>query len=70
MARKIRHMSCHHCSKLFYARSILTKYCSKKCANAAFRSKNEPTQAELKRLFELQNGTETKDDTEHDQDAA
>ncbi|MCE4073411.1 MULTISPECIES: hypothetical protein [Pseudomonas] len=64
MARKIRHMSCHHCSKLFYARSMLAKYCSKKCSNAAFRSKNEPSQAELKKLFELQNGVEISEDTE------
>lgn len=52
--RKIHQKVCHCCGVLFYSRSVLTKYCSKKCSNKAFRSKSEPSQAELKRLFEQQ----------------
>lgn len=58
MARKIRKVTCTQCSTEFYARSVLAKYCSKSCSHKAFRSK-EPTQADLKKLFEQQNGIQS-----------
>ncbi|WP_430317237.1 hypothetical protein [Pseudomonas nitroreducens] len=67
MSRKIFHVGCHCCGSLFYTRSVLTKYCSRRCSNKAFRSKTTPTQADLKKLFEQQNGLE---DNEQDQVAA
>lgn len=54
MSRKISKCICKHCSKVFYARSPLAELCSKKCANAHFRSKDAPSQADLQRLYELQ----------------
>lgn len=60
--RKIYQKFCHHCCTPFYTRSILTKYCSRKCSNKAFRSKAVPTQAELKRKFDEQHNIDTVDD--------
>ncbi|WP_236174145.1 hypothetical protein [Pseudomonas pseudonitroreducens] len=70
MSRRIHQKVCHCCSTFFYSRSILTKYCSKKCSNKAFRNKSEPTQAQLKKLFEQQQGIEASQDVEQDQVAA
>lgn len=54
MSRKVSKCVCKHCQTIFYARSPLAELCSKKCANAFFRSKEEPSQADLQRLYELQ----------------
>lgn len=57
--RKVHRKICFCCGSLFYSRSILSKHCSRKCSNKYFRSKNQPSQADLKRQFEAQNETNT-----------
>lgn len=54
MPVKIYKHVCHHCDTVFYSRSIKSKFCSKQCANASFRGKEQPSQTELERLYELQ----------------
>ncbi|MFV3334166.1 hypothetical protein ACNFIA_24820 [Pseudomonas sp. NY15437] len=53
--RKVYRIACHCCGDLFFTRSILSKFCSKRCSNKAFRSKATPTQSDLQKLFEQQN---------------
>lgn len=55
-AVKIHKHVCDHCGTVFYSRSTRSKFCSKACANANFRSKEAPSQSELERLYELQKG--------------
>jgi len=55
---KVHKHICCHCDNVFYSRSARSKLCSKKCANAWFRSKEQPTQNDLERLYQLQQAEE------------
>ena len=52
--RPLRKHTCERCSRHFFSRSNLSRFCSSQCQMATWRKNNKLTQAELEQEFMTQ----------------
>ncbi|PNG84207.1 hypothetical protein CBL13_04059 [Pseudomonas putida] len=49
--RPLRRHTCEGCSRTFYSRSPLSRFCNSTCQSRTWKQNNKVSQAELEQLF-------------------